>query len=59
MAVELNKVHYHIIIPSWFIQNQREGAPLVDVDGSYIYKKSKALAEAGKQFAPLSQDGEL
>jgi len=25
----------------------------VDVDGSYLYKKHRALTEAGKQVAPL------
>ena len=32
---------------------QQEAAPLVDVDGLYLYKKHRALTEAGKQVAPL------
>lgn len=32
---------------------QQEKAPLVDVDGSYMYKKCKTLIEGGMQVAPL------
>ena len=32
---------------------QQEGAPLIDVDGSYIYKKFKTLIEGGLQVASL------
>ena len=32
---------------------QQEGAPLVDVDDSYIYKKFKTLIEEGMQVSPL------